>query len=85
MPDPATVSTMFGYAAAFLAGLAVLAVLLFVIVWAALGIRRELVRARTMTKVPPFDPTSRYWREHSHATVVDGVPLAADMVPPPAP
>jgi hypothetical protein len=73
MPD---LSTLFAVLVAVLAGLAVLAVLAFVIVWAVLGIRRELARART--SVPPFDPSSRYWREHSAIQ-------PADMVPPPAP
>jgi hypothetical protein len=77
MPDP---STIFWTVVSILAGLAVLAVLLFVIVWAVLGIRRELARPRTT-----FDPSSRYWPEHSALTRVDGVPLAADMIPPPAP
>ena len=77
MPDPATVSTVFGYATAFLAGLAVLAVLVFVIVWAVLGIRRELLaRNRRPSR---FDPSTRYWPEHSAVHVVEG------MVPPPAP
>ena len=58
-------SILFAYAVTVLAGLAVLAVLAFIIVWAVLGIRRELVQHRARTVVPPFDPSSRYWREHS--------------------
>jgi hypothetical protein len=73
MPDP---STLFAYAVTVLAGLAVLAVLAFITVWAVLGIRRELARDRTI--VPPFDPSSRYWREHAAIQ-------PADIVPPPAP
>jgi hypothetical protein len=55
-------STVFAYAVTVLAGLAVLAVLAFIIVWAVLGIRRELARHRAVSR---FDPTTRYWREHS--------------------
>ena len=76
MPDPATV---FAALVAILAGLAVLAVLAFVIVWAVLGIRRELARDRTRTTVPAFDPSTRYWPEHSAVNVIESI------VPPPAP
>jgi hypothetical protein len=75
MPD---LSTLFAWAVAVLAGLAVLAVLAFVIVWAVLGIRRTIIEHRTRTTVPPFDPSARYWREHAAIQ-------PADMVPPPAP
>jgi hypothetical protein len=67
-------STLFAYAVTVLAGLAVLAVLAFIIVWAVLGIRRELAAHRARTIVPPFDPTARYWREHSHLTVPERRP-----------
>jgi hypothetical protein len=67
-------STIFAYAVTVLAGLAVLAVLAFIIVWAVLGIRRELADHRARTIVPPFDPTSRYWRERSHLTVPERHP-----------
>jgi hypothetical protein len=73
MPDP---STIFAWTVTVLAGLAVLAVLAFIIVWAVLGIRRELARDRR----PPAshgrpsrldgDPSSRYWPEHAHLNVV---------------
>jgi hypothetical protein len=77
MPD---LSTLFGYAVTVLAGLAVLAVLAFITVWAVLGIRRELTRDRAMYVRPSrFDPSTRYWREHSAVTVPDSI------VPPPAP
>lgn len=79
MPDP---STIFAFAVAVLAGLATLAVLAFIIVWAILGIRRELRRDRAVSR---FDPSTRYWREHAHVTTVDGIPLADSIVPPPAP
>jgi hypothetical protein len=79
MPDP---STLFAYAVAVLAGLAVLAVLAFIIVWAVLGIRRELARDRAVSR---FDPSTRYWPEHSAVTRIDGVPLIDPIVPPPAP
>jgi hypothetical protein len=72
MPD---LSTLFAYAVAMLAGLAVLAVLAFVIVWAVLGIRRELAQNRAVSR---FDPSARYWREHAAIQ-------PADMIPPPAP
>jgi hypothetical protein len=82
MPDP---SAIFAALVTILAALAVLAVLAFVIVWAVLGIRRELVDHRDRTIVPPFDPSTRYWRERSAVTTVDGVPLVESIVPPPAP
>jgi hypothetical protein len=63
MPD---LSTIFAYAVAVFAGLAVLAVLAFVIVWAVLGIRRELARDRAVSR---FDPSTRYWRERSAMTI----------------
>jgi hypothetical protein len=78
-------SVIFAYLVAILAALAVLAVLAFIIVWAVLGIRRELARDRARTTVPPFDPLARYWPEHSAVTRVDGVPLVEPIVPPPAP
>jgi hypothetical protein len=86
MPDP---SIIFAYTVAGLAGLAVLAVLAYVIVWAIYGIRRTIANHRNLTasartKVPPFDPSTRYWPEHSAVTVVDGVPLVDSIVPPPA-
>jgi hypothetical protein len=68
VPDP---STLFAYAVMVLAGLAVLAVLGFIIVWAVLGIRRELARDRAVSR---FDPSARYWREHSHLTVPERRP-----------
>jgi hypothetical protein len=73
MPDP---STIFAALVAILAGLAVLAVLVFIIVWAVLGIRRELARHRAVSR---FDPSTRYWPEHSHVNVIESI------VPPPAP
>jgi hypothetical protein len=76
MPDP---STIFAWIVTVLAGLAVLAVLVFIIVWAVLGIRRTIIEHRARTTVPPFDPTTRYWPEHSAVQVVESV------VPPPAP
>jgi hypothetical protein len=76
MPDP---STIFAALVAVLAGLAVLTVLAFIIVWAILGIRRTIIEHRTRTTVPPFDPSTRYWPEHSAVQVVESI------VPPPAP
>jgi hypothetical protein len=70
---------LFAVAVVVLAGLAVLALLVFVIVWTVLGIRRQLIEHRTRTAVPPFDPSTRYWPEHSAVTVVESI------VPPPAP
>jgi hypothetical protein len=43
-----------------------------------LGIRRTIIEHRARTTVPPFDPSSRYWREHAAIQ-------PADMIPPPAP
>jgi hypothetical protein len=63
MPDP---STIFAWAVTVLAALAVLAVLAFIIVWAVLGIRRELTQDRAVSR---FDPTTRYRREHSALTI----------------
>jgi hypothetical protein len=82
MPDP---STIFAALVTILAGLAVLAVLAFIVVWAVLGIRRTIIEHRARTTVPPFNPSTRYWPEHSAVTVVDGVPLVDSIVPPPAP
>ena len=82
MPDP---SAIFAALVTVLAGLAVLAVLVYIVVWAALGIRRELVDHRARTIVPPFDPSTRYWSKRSAVTTVDGVPLVESIVPPPAP
>jgi hypothetical protein len=73
---------IFGTIVIVLAALAVIAVLMFVIVWAVLGIRREFHRDRAVSR---FDPSTRYWREHAHVTTVDGIPLADSIVPPPAP
>ena len=72
-------STIFAWIVTVLAGLAVLAVLVFIIVWAVLGIRRTIIEHRARTIVPPFDPSTRYWPEHSAVTVVESI------VPPPAP
>jgi hypothetical protein len=76
MPDP---SAIFAALVTILAGLAVLAVLAFIIVWALLGIRRTIIEHRARTTVPTFDPSSRYWPEHSAVNVVESI------VPPPAP
>jgi hypothetical protein len=80
MPD---LSTLFAGAVAVLAALAVLALLVFVIVWTVLGIRRLIIehRDRTAVYVRPsrFDPSTRYWPEHSAVQVVESI------VPPPAP
>jgi hypothetical protein len=73
MLDP---STLFGWTVAILAGLAVVAVLVFIIVWAILGIRRLLVEHRARTMAPSF---GRYWTEHQAVTIPESI------VPPPAP
>jgi hypothetical protein len=73
MPDP---SAIFAALVTVLAALAVLAVLMFIIVWAVLGIRRELAQHRAVSR---FDPSTRYWPEHSAVNVVESI------VPPPAP
>jgi hypothetical protein len=67
-------SVVFAYAVTVLAGLAVLAVLAFIIVWAVLGIRRQLIEHRARTIVPPFDPSTRYWRERSAVTIPERRP-----------
>jgi hypothetical protein len=73
MPDP---STIFAWIVTMLAGLAVLAVLTYVIVWSVLGIRRTIIVHRRRTMAPA---SSRYWPEHSAATVIESI------IPPPAP
>jgi hypothetical protein len=64
-------STIFAWTVAVLAGLAVIGALAYAITWEVCGIRRTLARSRTT--VPPFDPSTRYWPEHSAVRVVDGV------------
>jgi hypothetical protein len=71
-----SLEVIFGTIVIVLAALAVIAVLAFIIVWAVLGIRRELHRDRAVSR---FDPSTRYWPEHSAVTVVESI------VPPPAP
>jgi hypothetical protein len=68
-----SLDTVFAAAVVVLAAVAVLAVLAFIVVWAVLGIRRELAEHRARTIVPPFDPSARYWPEHSAVRVVDGI------------
>jgi hypothetical protein len=72
-------STIFAWIVTVLAAVAVLGALAYVIVWEVLAIRRTLAEHRARTIVPPFDPSNRYWREHSAMTVVESI------VPPPAP
>jgi hypothetical protein len=64
-------STVFAWAVTILAAAAVLAVLAFIIVWAVLGIRRELAADRARSR---FDPSTRYWRERSALSVPERHP-----------
>jgi hypothetical protein len=66
-------SVLFAWTVAVLAGLVVLGALAYAITWEVCAIRRTIADHRSRTTVPPFDPTSRYWPEHSAVTVVDGV------------
>jgi hypothetical protein len=67
-------STIFAWIVAILAGLATIGALAFVVVWEVCAIRRTLAEHRQRTTVPPFDPTTRYWREHAHLTVPERRP-----------
>jgi hypothetical protein len=57
-----SLDTVFAYAVAALAGLAVIGALAVVIVAEVYAIRRTIDRHRQPAR---FDPTIRYWREHS--------------------
>jgi hypothetical protein len=67
-------STIFAWIIAVLAGLATIGALVFAVVWEVCAIRRTLAEHRARTIVPPFDPTTRYWREHSAVTVPERQP-----------
>jgi hypothetical protein len=71
-----SLEAIFGTVVVTLAALAVIAVLAYVIVWAVCGIRRTLAQDRAVSR---FDPSTRYWPEHSAVNVVESI------VPPPAP
>jgi hypothetical protein len=63
MPDP---STIFAWIVAILAGLATIGALTFAVVWEVCAIRRTLAQHRAVSW---FDPSTRYWREHSAVTI----------------
>jgi hypothetical protein len=71
-----SLEVIFGTIVLVLAALAVIGALAYVIVWAVCGIRRTLANYDTR---PRFDPSTRYWPEHSAVNVVESI------VPPPAP
>jgi hypothetical protein len=70
MPDP---STIFAWIVATLAGLATIGALTFAVVWEVCAIRRTLAEHRRPPAIyvrpSRFDPTTRYWREHSAVTI----------------
>jgi hypothetical protein len=72
MPDP---STIFAWTVAILAGLATIGALTFVVVWEVCAIRRTLAEHRARSApASRFDPSTRYWREHSTLTVPERRP-----------
>lgn len=62
---------IFAYVIAILAGAACIGALAVVLVAEWYAIRRTIDRHR---KRPPFDPTSRWWREHSAIVVPERRP-----------
>jgi hypothetical protein len=72
MPDP---STIFAWIVAVLAGLATIGALVFAVVWEVCAIRRTLAEHRARSApASRFDPSTRYWREHSTLTVPERRP-----------
>jgi hypothetical protein len=69
MPDPWTI---FAWTVTVLSALAVVGALVFVIVAEVYAIRRAIDRHRKPG--PAYDPTGRWWREHSHLTVPERRP-----------
>jgi hypothetical protein len=67
-----TVETAFAVAVSVLAALAVIGALVFAVVWEVCAIRRTLAAHRRSG--PAYDPTGRWWREHSHLTIPERRP-----------
>ena len=65
-------SAVFAWIIAVLAGLACIGALAVVIVAEWYAIRRTIERHRRPR--PAYDPTGRWWREHSHLTVPERRP-----------
>jgi hypothetical protein len=62
--------TIFASIVAVLAGLATIGALAFAVVWEVCAIRRTLAEHRARTgPASRFDPSTRYWREHSAVTI----------------
>jgi hypothetical protein len=64
-------STIFAWIVTVLAALAVVGALAVVIVAEVYAIRRTIERHRRSAR---FDPTTRYWREHSAMTIPERQP-----------
>jgi hypothetical protein len=67
-----TVETAFAVAVSVLAALAVTGALVFAVGWEVCAIRRILTAHRRFR--PAYDPTGRWWREHSHLTIPERRP-----------
>jgi hypothetical protein len=71
-------STIFAWIVTVLAGLAVLGALVFVIVWEVRATHRTLAAYRVWRQQRAawtrFNPSTRYWREHSATTVPERRP-----------
>ena len=65
-------SVIFAWIIAVLAGLACIGALAVVLVAEWYAIRRTIERHRRPR--PAYDPTGRWWREHSHLTVPERRP-----------
>jgi hypothetical protein len=65
-------SLLFAWAIAILAGVACVGALAVVIVAEVYAIRRTIERHRRPR--PAYDPTGRWWREHTHLTVPERRP-----------
>lgn len=65
-------SLIFAWIIAVLAGLACIGALAVVLVAEWYAIRRTIERHRRPR--PAYDPTGRWWREHSHLTVPERRP-----------
>ena len=66
-------STIFAWTVAVLAGLAVIGAIAYAITWEVCAICRTLADYRARTRGPSYDPTTRYWPEHAHVRVIDGI------------
>ena len=70
-----TLEVIFAAAVAVLAALAVIGALVFAVVWEVCAIRRTLAEHRARSApASRFDPSTRYWREHSAMTVPERHP-----------